>query len=91
MHQRGTSDVKDGLCWKCSCRKLLKTNSEWPQSGPYAYVTGREEVSWQFLQEASRVEPRILRPMHYESSAWDFLLNKGQFAERAVRCLETDG
>ena len=26
-------------------------------------------------QEASRVEPRILRPMHYENSAWDFFMH----------------
>ena len=27
-------------------------------------------------QGASRVEPRILRPMHYKSSAWDFFVGK---------------
>ena len=26
-------------------------------------------------QGASRVEPRILRPMHYVNSAWDFLMH----------------
>ena len=26
-------------------------------------------------QGASRVEPRILRPMHYKRSAWDFLMH----------------
>lgn len=26
------------------------------------------------LYRASRVEPRILRPMHYMCSAWDFLM-----------------
>ncbi|MDE6972853.1 MAG: hypothetical protein K2P07_04575 [Lachnospiraceae bacterium] len=23
------------LCWKCPCGKQTKTNSKWPQSGPY--------------------------------------------------------
>ena len=25
------------------------------------------------VQEASRVEPRMIRPMHYSCDAWDFL------------------
>ena len=26
------------------------------------------------VQEASRVEPRMIRPMHYSCDAWDFLV-----------------
>ena len=72
-------------------KKHLKTNSEWPQSGPCHLryrVDGKAELfikqrvpavmrgfhKTSKAQEASRVEPRILRPMHYKSSAWDFLL-----------------
>ena len=41
-------------------------------------------------QEASRVEPRILRPMHYTSSAWDFLLTTDDLqSATSVLCKRT--
>ena len=60
------STREECVCWKHSYRKQLKTNSEWPQSGPLTTlqsISGKQ-IQRGILQLASRVEPRILRPMH---------------------------
>ena len=74
MYQRRTSDrdicaenVRAG-----SIRKLTRSDPNQVRIPTLQGLRGFRKTSQ--AQEASRVEPRFLRPMHYDSSAWDFLI-----------------
>lgn len=74
MYQRRTSD--SDICAENvsagSIRKLPRSDPNQVRIPTLQDLRGFCKTSQ--AQEASRVEPRFLRPMHYDSSAWDFLI-----------------
>lgn len=72
MYQRRTSD--SDICAENvpagSIRKLTRSDPNQVRIPTLQDLRGFRKTSQ--AQEASRVEPRFLRPMHYDSSAWDF-------------------
>lgn len=78
MYQRRTSD--SDICAENvpagSIRKLTRSDPNQVRIPTLQDLRGFRKTSQ--AQEASRVEPRFLRPMHYDSSAWDFLIRTAE-------------
>ncbi len=72
---------REGGCWKALMPNHLKTNSEWPQSGPAGAVIAKREVLYKkrisaeydircVVVQTSRVEPRVMKLSSLTAVIW---------------------